>query len=471
MRTAGSAPAARKEPQAKIGGETASQRLATFASSLRYEDIPQDVLISAKRCIVDTIGVCIFGSRLPWSRIVADYAARYGGGPCSIIGCPEARAHAPAAALAHGVFAHAFEQDGSCEPNLGVHPGGTLVPAILAACEETSADGKTALTAFVAGCEVLLRVGQASHYSETPPETVGFHVPGLNGPFGSAVAASRVYGLSTELMMHALGIAGSAASGLLAFSRARGGGMVKRLHIGRSAESGIQAARLASDGFTAPEIVLEGPFGFLSTFCRGGDAGLFTQGLGVEWKTLTLSMKRYPCAMFAHAAVEAVRDLVEQYGLRSSDVVQIIVEGNEKLVTHHNITEPNDIMQAQYSVPFCIALALHRNPDDPSSFLNGALEDAGIRSDCRSKVDVKAFDVPRPSGYSSKVTMMLRDGRVLELEKRNFKGQPARPLSDDELFKRFQTLAADWNDASLLYEQMMDLENQAQFSMRRATAL
>jgi 2-methylcitrate dehydratase PrpD len=446
-------------------GATASERLAEFSSALQFGDIPSDVVLSAKRCIIDTIGVCIFGSQLPWSKIVADYAVRYGGGKCSIIGRPGARAHAPFAALAHGVFAHAFEQDGSCEPNLGVHPGGTLVPAILAACEETEADGKTAITAFVAGCEVLLRVGEASHHSAVPPETVGFHVPGLNGPFGSAAAAARVYGLDADATAQALGIAGSAASGILAFSKAAGGGMVKRLHIGRSAEAGVQAAGIAADGFTGPETVLDGRFGFLDAFCRGGQPELFTASLGQEWKTLTLSMKRYPCAMFAHSAVEGVRELMEEHKLDSRDIEKVIIEGNEKLVTHHNIREPNDIMQAQYSAPFCVALALHRNPDDPRSFLDGALEDKDIRQDCRSKIDVRALAVPRPSGYASRVTMILSDGKVLEKDKDTFKGQPARPLTAGELRDRFETLSnsLDRKTARSILERLENLENEPRF--------
>lgn len=447
---------------------TSSQRLAEFSSSLKYEDIPPDVLLAAKKCIIDTIGVCIFGSQLPWSKIVSDYAVAYGGGNCSLIGYPAARVHAPAAALVHGVFAHAFEQDGSCEPNLGVHPGGTLVPALLAACDETGADGRTALVAFVAGCEVLLRVGQASHYSKTPPEVVGFHVPGLNGPFGSSIAASKVYGLDAVATAHALGIAGSSSAGLLAFTKAEGGGMVKRLHIGRSAEAGIQAARLAAGGFTGPETVLEGKFGFLDAFCGGGDAALLTAGLGSEWKARTLSIKRYPCAMFAHSAVEGVRELVDEHGLRSNDISEILVEGIEKLVTHHNITEPNDIMQAQYSLPFCVALALHRNPEDPNSFLNGALEDEGIRNDCRTKVKVRAFAVPRSSGYSSKITMRLSNGKILENDKAGFKGQPERPLSASEFAARFNLFSAGGTSAraASVYDKLMDLENMKEFSVR-----
>ena len=107
-------------------------------------------------------------NRATGELMVADYARRYGGGgACTVLGCPDIKAHAPYAALANGVFAHAFEHDSFRDPSAGAHQGATIFPAVLAACEETGADGKTALAAFVAGCEVMLRIGNAAHHSAT----------------------------------------------------------------------------------------------------------------------------------------------------------------------------------------------------------------------------------------------------------------------------------------------------------------
>ena len=141
------------------------------------------------------------------------------------------------------------------------------MPAVLAACEETNADGKTA----IASIRRRLR-GDVPHRrsfaSQPTPEKLGFHAPGLTGPYGAAMAAGRVLGLNAEQLAHALGIAGSLSSGLLAFTKSKAGGMVKRLHLGRAAESGILAARLAEAGYTGPETVLDGKFGFMEVYCR-----------------------------------------------------------------------------------------------------------------------------------------------------------------------------------------------------------
>src|SRR4029077_5243125 len=109
--------------------------------------------------------------------------------------------------------------------------------------------------------------------AETSPQSCekkGFHAPGLFGVFGGAMTAGRLMGLDAERMTNALGVAGSLCSGLLEFSKS-GGGMVKRLHPGRAAESAVTAAALAREGFTGPATIIEGKYGFLNAYCSDPD--------------------------------------------------------------------------------------------------------------------------------------------------------------------------------------------------------
>ncbi|HEY2183766.1 MAG TPA: MmgE/PrpD family protein, partial [Xanthobacteraceae bacterium] len=256
-----------------------TESLADYAAALRYEDIPDDVIERAKQCIADTIAVTIFGSDLPWSRMVARFAERNApGGDSRILALGGARVHAPAAALANGAFAHAFEMDNLTWPNTGVHPGATLLAPGLAMAQERGNSGRDLIAAVVAGAEVMIRIGRATHHRN---ETRGYHAPGTTGPFGAAVACGRLLGLDGPRMRNALGVAGSLAGGLLEFARSGTGAMVKRLHLGRAAESGVLAASLAADGFTGPATVLEGEFGFLNVFCGGEfDRAELTRELG-----------------------------------------------------------------------------------------------------------------------------------------------------------------------------------------------
>src|SRR3989338_2836557 len=246
----------------KIG---ATKKLARYAVNLRYSQIPPEVISRAKACILDTLAVALYGSTKPWSRSVIAFVRGLGlRGRCTVLG-ERWPAQAPQAVLANGTMAHAFELDNVRQPGAGVHPGATAFLPSLAIAEEKRADGKALLTAFVAGCEVMSRIGVAAGNSL---EKRGFHAPGLTGTFGSAVAAARLLGLSERQMVNALGIAGSYSGGLLEFSRCQEGAMVKRLHLGKAAEGGVTAALLAQRGFAGPESVLEGKFGFLKTFPR-----------------------------------------------------------------------------------------------------------------------------------------------------------------------------------------------------------
>src|SRR5438034_1496253 len=280
-------------------------RLAEYAAALRYDDVPEAVVRRAKECIADTVAAGICGAAMPWSRIVIDYAERTGpGGKCRILGRSGPAVQAPAAALANGALAHAFELDSLTRPGAGAHPGATVLPPALAIAQERGADGRALIAAFVAGNEVMIRIGRATGHTN---EARGFHAPGTTGPFGGAVAAGHLVGLDTAAMTNALGIAGSLAGGLLEFARGNGG-MVKRLHLGRASEAGVLAASLAAAGFEGPRTVLEGEFGFLRVFCTEFEEAALTRNLGHEYVTLSTVLKRYPVHATAHDAVPAVRD-------------------------------------------------------------------------------------------------------------------------------------------------------------------
>jgi len=237
----------------------------------------------------------------------------------------------------------------------------------------------------------------------------------------------------------ALGIAGSLGSGLLEFSKS-GGGDVKRMHLGRAAESGVLAATLAKNGFTGPATVLEGKFGYMNVFCHEGDPARLTAGLGDAWKMLTLTLKRYSCHVTSHVPVTAALDLKEKHKLDGDDVAAITVEGSEKMHSHHNILEPNDMTMAQYSTPFNVALSFYRNPREPDSFSEASRNDAKIRALCRLvKVEARK-DPVKDNPLASRVSVRLKDGREFTLDLPHFPGMPQQPLNHEQLRDKFTTI-------------------------------
>ena len=415
---------------------TAAQTLAEFATELQYDRIPGDVIERAKACVIDTVGACTYGSTLPWSKIVIGYAEQYGrGGQSTILGTAQ-KVHAPLAALANGALAHAFEMDCLVQPSAGVHPGASLTAPGLAIAQEVGASGRDFITAVVAGGEVMHRIGDASKQST---EHIGFHAPGVTGAFGGAVIAGRLLKLSKDEMTMALGIAGSLGCGLLEFSKS-GGGMVKRLHLGRAAESGVLAATLAKNGFSGPATVLEGKFGYMHVFCHEGDPARLTAGLGESWKLLTLALKRYACHVTSHVPVTAALELQEKHKIQGDDVAAITIEGSEKMFSHHNILEPQDMTMAQYSAPFNVALSFYRNPREPDSFSEAARNDPKIRALCRNVKVVVRKDPVKNNPLASRVTVKLKDGRELTCDLPHFPGMPQQPLNHAQLHEKFTTI-------------------------------
>ncbi len=415
--------------------------LASYAAGLRYDDLPEEVIRRSTDTILDSLAAAVYGVDLPWSRILVGYARRYGqGGRSSILGVPDGKVQAPMGALVNGALVHSFELDNVRHPGAGVHAGATLVPAGLAVAEEMGASGRELLAAFVAGCEVMFRVGRACREI---PEKLGFHAPALTGAIGAAATAGRLLRLGDDQMACAFGIAGSLASGLLEFAKSGSGGMVKRLHLGRAAEGGVLAASLARDGFTGPETVLEGKFGFLRAFAREPDLTQLTRGLGTDYEVMTVCMKRFPFHINAQAPIQALLELRAEHPFAGEEVEAITIACNEKTLSHHNLPEPKDVMAAQYSVPFSAALSLFRNPLDPRAVSEESLGDPKIRSLSQRTTLVlneAARDVP---GYrGARVTVRLGGGRELGREVWEFKGTPAHPLSREELHEKFAVLTS-----------------------------
>jgi 2-methylcitrate dehydratase PrpD len=411
-------------------------KLAEFAAGLRYDDIPDAVKQRARDSIADTVATMVFGRDLPWSRIVIDYARRMGeGGKSRIMGDGDAPVTAPFAALANGALAHAFELDGATRPSAGVHPGATILSSTLALAQERGFGGKDLLTAFVAGSEVMIRIGRATKHSN---ETRGFHAPGTTGPFGAAVGCGKLLGFDKAQMGNALGIAGSLSSGLVEFSRSGTGAMVKRLHIGRAAEGGLLAANLAATGFTGPNTILEGECGFLRVYCDEWDVSELTRDLGKVWLTSRIAMKRFACHTTSHTPVQAILDFKKD-GLDASQVASVVIEVGKKELSRHDIREPKDVMIGQYSVPFCVALALIGDANDPRTFRDADVTDKRLRS-LMERITLVPHTTPPATPITSTTIVTTTDGRVLKATVTDFKGTPENPLNREELREKFLML-------------------------------
>lgn len=326
--------------------------------------------------------------------------------------------------------------------------------------QERGLTGRQVLTAFIAGTEVMIRIGRATKHSN---ETRGFHAPGTTGPFGAAVACGHLLSFDAAQMTNALGIAGSLSSGLVEFSRSGTGAMVKRLHFGRASEGGLLAANLAASGFTGPETVLEGECGFLRVYCNEWDVAELTKALGTTWLTSRISMKRYACHTTSHTPIEAILTLKRDHGLAADQVKSVTIEAGKKELSRHNIRNPSDVMIGQYSIPFCAALAILRNPEDPRTFRDADVNDAAIRS-LSDRIEVVPWRTPAPaSPIATATTVHTTDGRILKAAAEDFKGTPGNPLDRNELREKFLMLTREHDPLRMseLFERIQTIETQS----------
>src|SRR5262249_49792841 len=148
---------------------------------------------------------------------------------------------------------------------------------------------KAFLTSLVLGAEIQGRMSRTSVGLESER---GFHNPGVQGPFGAALAVGKLLGFEEPTLVNAMGIAGSHACGLVEF--AWEGNDTKRMHLGRAAQLGMESAFLAEAGFTGPSRIIEGRFGYYNAFSLpGGDLAKLVGGLGLTWFVQPPSHKSY----------------------------------------------------------------------------------------------------------------------------------------------------------------------------------
>jgi len=430
----------------------AADRLAAYAAQLCFENLPPQAVRNAKLCLIDAAACAIFGAGFPWSRAIIDVIAPPAApGRCSVPGF-DRRLDPRHAALALGAFAHAFELDSLRKPGAGAHPGATVALPAFAMAQAGGCHGRDLIAAIVAGCEASFRIGATTLHT---PELHGFHAPGIVGPFGSAVAAGRLIGLAPERLAAALGIAGSCTGGLLAFAASGQGGMVKRLHLGRAAESGVLAAMLAARGFDGPHTILDGDFGVLKAFCSRSDPALLTARLGEFFEITRLCIKRYACHVTAQAPIELLRTLMEKHDFSAPDIATMRIVASAKVVSHHNERRPADIMLGQYSVPFSLAVAAWREPDDPAAFAEDCVRDPAIL-DFASRIEVVPGDA---SGWGADVSISLRDGRSVAGRSDTFRGCPETPMSIEDVVAKFKKLTGARRRADALLAALVDIEN------------
>ena len=415
--------------------QAVSASLARFASALRIDDLPADVVHQAMRCLVDWLGCTIAGSATAeGERVRAGIGALDAGDgsrTAPIVGTRQ-RAGAGYAALANGIAAHVLDFDDTFNPDrTTIHGSAPLWPAIAAAAELVPVSGVTAVEAFVAGFEVQTRVAVAAgpgHYD------AGWHVTGTVGHIGAAAATARLLGLSPEQTLAAIGTGATQAAGMKVVY----GSMGKSLHPGKAAMDGLLSGFLARDGFTSSPEPIEGHRGFLHLFSPDPVPSRAVDGLGDTWYVPRDGFKPYACGSLTHPPAQALLELRAEHDLTAEDVEAVDAYVHDYVKTTTGLAEPATGLQGKFSIYHVLAVALADGAALLDQFTDERVADLALAA-LRDRVHVHTDDDQTKD--SARVVLTLKDGRTLERHVAHNLGTPDNPMSDRQLTDKFVGLA------------------------------
>jgi 2-methylcitrate dehydratase PrpD len=418
--------------------------IAQFVSGLTYEAIPQEVKTRIKLLMLDSLGCALYGADLQWSQMLQKTLGRVDSSQgCQVWGTSQ-KLSAPHAALINGTQVQGFELDDVHRAGV-LHVGAVVLPSLIAISEmNPGMSGKDFITAAVAGYEIGPRVGlcmRPDHIAQ------GWHSGATLGVFSSAAGAARGLKLDVDKTVHALGIAGTQAAGLMA---AQYGAMVKRMHAGRASQSGLYGALLAESGFTGILNVLESEYGgFCTTFSRSQDRfdlKELTAGLGEIWQTLGVALKFYSCVGSNHTTLDAIREMQAEKPFGAKEVKKISVHGSQVTMDHVGWKyAPQGLTSAQLNLPYCIATWLLDGDCFVDQFTEAMVADPA-RMKLSEVVEVHHDDSITRLGakfrHKVRVQVTLNDGTQMERTVESARGSEYKFASEKDIVEKFEKLAA-----------------------------
>ena len=378
---------------------------------IHQKEITERDLARAATFTLDAIACAYAGRKTPVGAIITDWA--------KIAGDDAGRK-----ALIMGALTHITETDDLHRASV-THPGCVVVPAVLAVGERIGASGTDILKAILHGFEAMCRIGMGvgpAHYKI-------WHNTATCGPFGSAMGVASLLNLSEDQTVHALGNAGTQASGLWQFLET--GAMSKHLHAGRAAEAGLIAADMAAFDFTGPPEILEGDKAFFKAMCDNPTPDAILSNQNSDWQLLGTSIKPWPSCRHTHPVIDAALEIQKQ--LNGDTIKAIHIDTYQTAIDVCDEPTPTSDYKAKFSLQHCAAIALLRPAVDLASFGDDARSQS---TDLRTKTIVNTADPyarDYPLSWGAKLSVTCSDNTLITATRTHCKGDPELPLSDVEM--------------------------------------
>lgn len=400
-----------------------------FLHQTTYDNLPDEVIVFARRCLLDLVGILISGKTTELSTLICNHAyQQFGAGSKASSILLDGRKASPAgAALANGMTIDAIDAHDGYKPTKG-HIGCHVLPTLLALCEaEDCLDGKEFLASLIIGYEIGGRAGITLHAS-----VPDYHTSGAWGAVTSAALGARILKLDKNKTRHAIGI-GEYHGPRSQMMRVIDHPTMLKDGSGWGAMAGVSAAYLAQSGFTgAPAITVEGE-----------DVKKYWSDLGTHWVILDQYFKAYPVCRWAQPATEAAIALTKEHSIKTADI---------KFIEAHTFAEgcalatrePQNTEQAQYSLPFPVAASLVYGKLGASEVSQNKLHDHEVLRLCNSMrlIENNDYNAAFPAQRYAHVVIELHSGERLTSDRHTARGDPEDHLTMEEIHQKFHAFAS-----------------------------
>jgi 2-methylcitrate dehydratase PrpD len=411
----------------------ATRILAEFAVSLRYSNLPPSTVAMAKRLLLDGLACLLVGTKGGPGRSATATVKRLGGEPQATAFVGGFKTSVRDAAFANGVTLYSVGLNDIHKPSTS-HPGGCVIPVLLAVGEWQNVDGEDLIAAMVAGYEVNARVGRTVAPSHRQR---GFHPTGTCGAFGATAAAGRLMGVDAGQLASAFGITGSQAAGLYEFHK--DGALTMIFHAGRAAQNGVEAILLVQDGLSGPATILEGEEGFCRATSDGFEEAQLTRDLGSPYLIEETSFRPYYGCSSTIAASGATAQILAQGGVGGADLEEIEVRCHPVVAKDNFEPNPTTLLGARLSMHYNIALVLDRGDVVTADLEEADLWSAAIREKM-TKVRITAD--PAMPRFGATVIATGAAGERAEVANPTPRGDASNPLTWEDVTEKFLRMTA-----------------------------
>jgi 2-methylcitrate dehydratase PrpD len=411
----------------------ATQTLAKFAATLRYEDIPQPARDHCKNLLLDALACAVAGRLGEETGQVAAFAAALAQGrESSVIGA--APLSLAGATLLNAYLVTAVTMCDVYRPTL-THITPEVMPPALAIAERDGLSGRALLTALAAGCEVTTRIWLGLDYPKFRAR--GWHGPGVIGPFGAAAAVGSLLKFDPDTMARAFGLAGSQAAGTFA---AWGTPTVK-FHQCRGALSGLMAGLLAQQQFVATrEFLTAKDGGLYNAYADGGKAEAAVAGLGTHWELEQIAMRLWPSASLIQGMVTALFDLIGKHKLDFAGVRKVRIGLSQGAFNMHGgFGTYKAKFEALLSAHYTAAVILQDRALTLAQFEPNRYDDPKLRRFAAEQVEARAD--ASIGGSQAIVDVETADGVTFSERCEHPLGSYENPLSRAQIEQKFRTYA------------------------------